>query len=273
MFLELRERLTAFDEWKAHEEAYPELKSGKYISEVVASIGAAGFIDPFHGLIAPGGYLLASENYREEFSAHGCSAKYRAVLLEMLDYVLVHGWCSTVFLAEDGTPFAEVMTRHFPYSVKAAYLPDPSRREILPHLHHEDPMALSLPNGSFDMYISLDSIVHSPSTIGVLREARRILRRGGAMIATMPFRYGEPESEIRAEIRDQKLVHYAEPLYFGDPLDPSGTRLVYSVPGWDILGQARAAGFRSAEIIARSSRNYAVLGGEVAAVFVLKAVA
>lgn len=272
MFLELRERLTSFEDWRAQEEVYSELKSDKYIAEVVASIEASGFLDPFNGLIAPGDYSLSSINYREEFTACGCSAKYRAVLLEMLEYVFVHGWCSTIFLAEDGTPFSEEMSRRFPYSLKATYLPDPSRRQVLSYLHHEDPMALSLPNASFDMYVSLDSIVLSPSTVDVLREARRILRRGGTMIATMPFRYGEPNSEIRAEIHAGKLIHHTDPLYFNDPLDLSGKRLVYSVPGWDILDQARAAGFRSAELIMRSSRNYAVLGCEVAAVFILKAV-
>ncbi len=273
MFLELRERLSSLTEWKACENAYPELRSVSYIGDLAASVRAGGFVDPLHGFVASGEYTLRSTNYREDFTAYGCAARHRAVVLHMLDYVLANGWCSTVFLAEDGTAFANALPERFPYCFKAAYLPELEGRQAFPNLRHEDPVALSLPDHSFDLYISLDTMIYAPSTPSLLREAHRVLRRTGVFLATMAFRYGETLSQIRAEIVDQELVHRSDPLYFADPLDPARKRLVYSIPGWDILEQARQAGFRSAEIVAHSSRIHAILGTEIAAVFVLEATA
>jgi hypothetical protein len=115
--------------------------------------------------------------------------------------------------------------------------------------------------------------VYAASMNGFLSEARRILRRDGWLLATFPFRSGEKESEIRTEFVNDKLVHHAKPEYHEGPFKGADKRLLFFIPGWDILDAARAAGFKSAEITVQSSRTNAILGAEVAAVFVLKAVA
>jgi SAM-dependent methyltransferase len=123
------------------------------------------------------------------------------------------------------------------------------------------------------MYLSPEVMVFAPSAIEFLREAHRILRRGGLLLATFPIRYGELDTEIRASIVNGEITHYATPTLLGDPLDNDRPRLVFFLPGWDILEIARAAGFAKAEIVAYSSRTYAILGTEIATVFVLKATA
>jgi len=49
-----------------------------------------------------------------------------------------------------------------------------------------------------------------------------------------------------------------EPEYHGDPMSPDGA-LVFEIPGWDILGRARAAGFSHAVFRAMMSEAHAYL--------------
>ncbi len=189
------------------------------------------------------------------------------------EFILANGWCSTIYLAEEVSEFAEALSTRFPYVLKSEYVANPIKRWKLSHVHHQDPLRLSFPSHAFDLYIAADTMIYAPSMEGFLREARRILRRTGVLLATFPFRYGEPTSEVLAEIVDDKIVHHLEPQYHDDPVDPERRRLLYFTPGWDILDAARSAGFATAEIVAHSSRINAILGAEIAVVFVLKATA
>jgi SAM-dependent methyltransferase len=185
----------------------------------------------------------------------------------------MNGRCSTIYLAENVSGFADVITQMFPYVLTSEYMPKAAVRRRLFQIRHEDPLRLSLPDRAFDLYLSCDTMIYASSMINYLREARRILRRTGQLLATIPFRYGEQHTEIRAHLREWEIVYSLPAEYHSDPLDSSGQRLVFFVPGWDILEIAREAGFASAEILAISSRTHAILGAEIATIFVLRAVA
>lgn len=53
-----------------------------------------------------------------------------------------------------------------------------------------DMMALPFGNGSFDLVVHSDTLEHVPDPVQALRECRRILRRGGACIFTVPVVLG-----------------------------------------------------------------------------------
>lgn len=53
-----------------------------------------------------------------------------------------------------------------------------------------DMMALPFKNGSFDLVVHSDTLEHVPDPVQALRECRRILRRGGACIFTVPVVLG-----------------------------------------------------------------------------------
>lgn len=53
-----------------------------------------------------------------------------------------------------------------------------------------DMMALPFKNGSFDLVVHSDTLEHVPDPVGGLRECRRVLRRGGACIFTVPVVVG-----------------------------------------------------------------------------------
>ena len=98
-------------------------------------------------------------------------------------------------------------------------------------------------------------MIYAPSMIEFLKEARRVLRRSGQVIATFPFRYGEQSTEVRAHIENNEITHLLSPQYHDDLLDPGGKKLVFFIPGWDIIDAALETGFASAEIVAISSRK------------------
>lgn len=273
MFLEVRNNFSSLDDWNAWAEPLPMLRTPSYIDDMARNVSSTGFIDPASGVVPAQEVVTTDRNYREGLQARGCTSRYRALQTLILDYVLVNGWCSPIYLAEQATDFGEAMRNRYPFIVTSEYMPNPVIRMRLGHIRHEDPLKLTLPDHSFDLYVSSDSMVYVSSLEGVLREARRVLRRGGQYLATFPFRYGEPDTEILAEHVKGEVIHHVPPTFHVDPLSGSRSRLLYFVPGWDILDVARSAGFQSAEIVVLSSRIHAIIGSEIATVFVLRATA
>jgi len=178
MALEIRESFTTLEEWNAWADAVKPLRSTQYLQEIARSIRSSGFLDPASGVVPALEVVAADRNYREGLLARGCTSRYRALQSLVLDYVLVNGWCSPIYLAEQATPFGEAMRNRFPFIITSEYMPNPVIRMRMSHIRHEDPLNLSLPDHSFDLYVSSDSMVYVPSLEGVLREARRVLRRG-----------------------------------------------------------------------------------------------
>ena len=98
-----------------------------------------------------------------------------------------------------------------------------------------------------------------------------VLNLGGYLLATLPFAYGRYEHVIKARWRGED----EEPELLGGqwrrPGQPGAGNLVYQIPGWQLLDQLQAAGFRDAALHAVSSTTYGVLGQELPIVFVLVA--
>jgi SAM-dependent methyltransferase len=273
MFSEITTACYSLDDWQRLLARHPFLKDQNYIPELANSIRLTGFVDPLHGLIRPDQMSPHNRNYREGFTARGSNSRYRAVLLHIINHVLTFGRCSTIYLAEALSPFAEMLGKSFPYLTKSEYIANPRMRWRLPHLRHEDPLRLSLPDRAFDIYVAPDTMIYAANMESFLLEARRVLRRTGVLLATFPFRYGEQASDVKAELVNGEIVHHGDPEYHSDPIDSEQGRLIFFVPGWNILAAARDCGFQSAEIVVHSSRTNAILGTEIAAVFVLKAMA
>jgi hypothetical protein len=273
MFGELNTSCRNLGDWERLLTRYPFLKDPNYIPTLANSIRLTGFVDPLHGLIQPEEISGQNVNYREGLTARGSNSRCRALLIHIIDYVFSRGRCSTIYLAEALSPFAEMLGNSFPYLTKSEYIANPRTRWKLSHIRHEDPLRLSLPDHAFDLYVAPDTLVYAANMEGFLREARRVLRRTGLLLATFPFQYGEQSSNIVAELIDGEIVYHTDPQYHADPLDNEQQRLIFFVPGWNILDVARDCGFQSAEVVVHSSRTNAILGAEIAAIFVLKATA
>ena len=259
--------------WNAWSEGRKEIRDKAYIDDMARSIQLTGFLDPLAGFVHPSEVVSTGDNHREGFGALGLNSRYRAMMLPLVEHTLMNGRCCTIYLSEHLSSFADAVTRIFPYVITSEYMPSPSVRRRLFQIRHEDPLRLTLPDHAFDLYLSSDRMIYAPSLMDYLTEARRVLRRTGQLIATFPFRYGEQSTEVRAQMKNGEITHLLLPEYHDEAVEHDEKKLVFFVPGWDILDAARDAGFSSAEIIAINSRTHAVLGAEIATVFVFRAVA
>ena len=86
---------------------------------------------------------------------------------------------------------------------------------------------------------------HVPDWQALLRETRRLLRRGGSAVFTAPFLADRERTTVRAQVVDGAVRHLLPPELHGAPLQHEGV-LVFQVPGWDLLPALRDAGFSRA---------------------------
>ncbi|MDQ2067252.1 class I SAM-dependent methyltransferase [Xinfangfangia sp. CPCC 101601] len=128
-------------------------------------------------------------------------------------------------------------------------------------LRHEDVTALSFADESFDIIGTFEVMEHVPDYRAGLREMFRVLKPGGHLLATFPFRADLPQTLVRARLKDGGgIEHLLEPEYHGDPLSRDGVLCFYHF-GWDILDELRLAGFRDARCLFYWSWEGGYLGG------------
>ena len=108
-------------------------------------------------------------------------------------------------------------------------------------IRHENIMALSYADQSFDLMMHFDIVEHIPDHRQAFRECCRCLRPGGAMLFTLPFFPGLDRHLVRAEATVDGIQHHLEPAYHGNPL--GGGALVFFHPGWQLLDDLAEAGF------------------------------
>jgi SAM-dependent methyltransferase len=269
MFLEIAEPLHSLAEWRQYCARVPQIRSQDYIESVVASVRSEGLIDPLLGPISVDKVEIKTKNYRESL-IHEVNSRQRAITLLVAQFLSQHGSATKIYAPEAVTPLARLLGTVAQFQ-GSEYLPGADERGRFPGVMHQDVMNLSFPDQSFDLYVSCEVMEHVPDVERTLSEARRVLKRGGELIATFPFAYGSEGSLVKAALQDGQIVHFTEPEYHGNPVSNTGGSLVFTIPGWDILDSTRAAGFDTAEILAISSRRHGIVAQELATVLVLRA--
>lgn len=115
-------------------------------------------------------------------------------------------------------------------------------------VRNESLLASSYASDSLDLVMHFDVLEHVPDPVAALVECHRILRPGGWLFFTCPFYEGLDRTIVRARLVEGVLRHDLEPCYHGNPVDQGGA-LVFTQPGWDLLGWIRSAGFADAEML------------------------
>lgn len=241
-----------------------------------------GIQDPLSGDHIPASALqMDSRNYRETFRANQCLARHRAVLLILAELIRTGltppQESLDIYTPEAITPFASVLRQHFPRWFGSEYLPeagDSQERQI----QHQDLCALTLADSCADVVICNELFEHVYDLPASLAEISRILRPGGTLISTYPFAYNRQDSIIKVRHRpnstpgvaeQEELLMEAE--YHGDPVRPNLGSLVYQIPGWDLLDQARSCGLEQSVIHWVAAPSYGVVGQEIPGVMALVA--
>ncbi len=250
------------------------------VQQALRLIALNGIVDPISASPVPATALgLSSGNYRETLSHNGCLSRHRAVLLvlqELLNAGLIPpAERLELYCPEAITPFAALLRRLFPHTIGSEYLPDPAdpQRRLFPH---QDLCALTLADACLDLVLCNELFEHLYNLPAALAEIARVLRPGGYLVSTCPFAYNRADTIVKARHRPGATPGVAaeaellmEPEFHGDPVHPEQGSLVYQIPAWDLLDQARQAGLSDPAIHWIAAPSYGVVGQELPAVMVL----
>jgi SAM-dependent methyltransferase len=132
--------------------------------------------------------------------------------------------------------------------------------DVIDGIRHENIESLGFEDGELDLIVSNDVFEHVPNPEVAFLECARVLKAGGAMIATIPFHTASDITVTRAKLNHGELVHILPPTYHGNPISAEGS-LVFTDFGWDILNMMSGAGFTVAKVDVYSSVRYGHLGG------------
>ncbi|MBV7540381.1 class I SAM-dependent methyltransferase [Acidovorax sp. sic0104] len=169
---------------------------------------------------------------------------------------------SRIYLTEQVTPTYQMFRQRHCGVVGSEYLGPGAERggTRADGVRHEDLRQLSFADASLDAIVSLDVLEHIPDYLQALRECRRCLCDGGKLMWSVPFLPHEQASLHRATVDAAgTITHHLAPEYHGDPLGGDGV-LCYTHFGWDMLEQARAAGFQDAYALAYRAPAFGYLG-------------
>jgi SAM-dependent methyltransferase len=162
-----------------------------------------------------------------------------------------------IYITEQSTKLYALMQSRYAHLRGSEFESDKERRLQLAgylasvgghgEIRFEDVTQLSMEDASLVAVVSFDVLEHVPDYRRALREFRRVLQPGGALIATFPFT-DAAQTIIRASLADDgQVVHYLEPEFHGDPV--GGRVLCFQHFGWDVLDAAREAGFTTAQMV------------------------
>jgi len=170
---------------------------------------------------------------------------------------------SEIYITEQITPIYTYFKNKYPRTVGSEFLGEQcSFGKVNENgVRNETITALTFPDQSFDILISLDVLEHVPDYKSAFKECVRVLRKGGKMMWSVPFAAGSFENIVRAKVDNGEIVHILPPEYHGDPLSSNGV-LCFQHFGWEMLDQMREAGFKDVYALCFHSSEFGYLGGE-----------
>ncbi|MCR4317523.1 MAG: class I SAM-dependent methyltransferase [Planctomycetes bacterium] len=114
-------------------------------------------------------------------------------------------------------------------------------------VRHENLLALSFQDETFDLVFHGDVLEHVPDYRKALRECARVLRKGGVLVFTVPY-FDIPAHIERARMNaDGSILEILPAVYHGNPISEKGS-LVFMQHGRPLLDDILDSGFVKAEI-------------------------
>jgi len=187
-------------------------------------------------------------NWREQLvcPVTGLNNRLRAAVhLADSELGLIPG--ESIYLTEQTTPLFRFFQKRHPKIVDSEYLESKVSQGSIDKsgIRNEDLTRLSFEDKSFDIVLSFECLEHVPNFDKAMKEMARVLKPGGKMMWSVPFRSDRETNLNRAELKpDGTIVHHEPPEYHGDPLNPEGC-LCFTHFGWQMLDQVKNAGFQT----------------------------
>ena len=203
-------------------------------------------------------------NWRERMICPSCGLNNR--IRAAVHFLLAEGNVnkdSRIYMTEQHTGFHKAMEPFCAQVIGSEYLEDGTARgqTNARNYRHEDITNLTFDDEAFDVVTSFEVLEHVPDFKAGLTELARVLRPGGTMLITVPYRLDLAQTLVRARHRDDgSIEHLEEPEYHGDPLKKDGILCYYHF-GWDFLDAMREAGLKDPAAYLYWSHDYGYLGG------------
>jgi len=205
-------------------------------------------------------------NWREQLVCECCGLNNRLrASMHLFRDLLMPRKTARIYLTEHVTNLAAWMRAYYLNLSTSEYLGTqvPFGTYNASGIRNESLIALTYKSDSFDFVLSFDVFEHISDYRKAFSECARVLKAGGSLFFSVPFRPDFIEHQIRAEENsDGSIRHYMEPEYHGNPIDQSGGSLCFRVFGWQMLDELKEAGFEETLAYAYWSREYGYLGGE-----------
>lgn len=210
---------------------------------------------PVDGVLTP--------NWREHLLCPVCHLNNRMrATIHFFEEVLAPAPGSSVYMTEQTTPLFHRLSARHPNVVGSEYLGHTVGfgESNAAGIRNESVTRLTFDGASFDVVISLDVFEHVPEFERALAECHRVLKPGGRLLFSVPFRPEHQENLVRAVVgEDGEVRHLLPPEYHGDPLHAEGCLAFYCF-GWELLDQVRSAGFAEVTGYSFWSRDFGYLG-------------
>jgi hypothetical protein len=166
-----------------------------------------------------------------------------------------------VYITEQVTPLYNYLLNHHDKLIGSEYLGS-SHDVNEKGVRNEDLTHLSFEDNSFDIIMSFDCLEHIPDFESAIQQMYRVLKPGGRIMWTVPFRSDLSENLIRSSLsKDGDIIHHHSPEYHGDPINSKGC-LCFTHFGWQMLDQVKSSGFSDVYAVAYWSDIFGYLGNE-----------
>lgn len=246
--------------------------------ECLGAIKRNGIEEPLTNMRRVPAELLINENRLSESISHsGLNSRKRAGLygIELCLDLLNEDQRKNprILAAEALTASARILSYKFPFSVGTEYLPTKEQQERFFPIRHLDVQDINFAASSFDIFYGAEVLEHVTDIGKCFREVLRVLKPGGIMVSTFRFLQNKPMNQVRADLgEDGEARHLMAPQYHADPVNPGNGKLIYTIPGWEILDIAKRAGFEDAKFTYILSARHGILNDPSPGIFVFCAV-
>lgn len=169
-----------------------------------------------------------------------------------------------IYITEQVTPLYKYLSGRYPQMIGSEFLGDsvPRGSTNANGIFNQDLTSLSFTDESFDVVLSFDCFEHMPDFDLGMREVARVLKPGGRMMWSVPFRSDLDSNLVRATHSDDgEILHHEPPEYHGDPVNTAGC-LCYTHFGWQMLDQVKNCGYSKAYAVVYWSDVFGYLGTE-----------
>jgi SAM-dependent methyltransferase len=211
-------------------------------------------------------------NWRETLLSDGVYNNRMRASMHLFEEVLRPRKDDPIYVTEQCAPLYGWLKQRYTNTIGSEYLgAGITPGSVDEHgVRNESLIALSFPNESMQFVLSFDCFEHFSDYKSGLRECFRVLKDGGSLFITVPFRRDSTQNIVRARDREDGCVeHLLPPEYHGDPLRKEGCLCYYHF-GWELLDDMWVAGFRDPRACFYWSREFGYLGIEQVLFYAVK---